>query len=342
LRTSVPRSAGVLRSAGASPAGPAASRAAGPGGWGKRAISLTLSILACTSITAQQTFTLEPILLLESHLYDGPLHGPESVYADPKHKEVWVADTRNNLIGVFSEDGMPLYAFGSKKYLREPRQVQVDADGRVLVLELDRTRIRTFNYRGIYLGDVVPTGLPEKYQIAAFTLGPDSTLWLGEGTNGEILLYDYPSMRLRRRFGMKGDEEGQFQSIAAIAVNERYVCVLDHTGLAVQVFNHRGDFLAGWGQHAMGGANFSLPRSIAIDTHDRIAVTDSLRHDIKYFDVRGKFIGHFGGAGRKPGSVSFPCGISVTPDGRVYVAERGNARVQVFQERALEKPVPVP
>ena len=69
----------------------------------------------------------------------------------------------------------------------------------MLVLEQDRSRIRTFNYRGIYLGDIVPPGLPEKAQIATFAFGPDSTLWLGEATNGEILLYDYPSMRLRRQ-----------------------------------------------------------------------------------------------------------------------------------------------
>lgn len=302
-----------------------------------------LALLVSVSASAEMMmFTLKPVLFLESHLYEGSLHGPESVFVDAKRGEVWVADTRNNLIGVFSTDGMPLYAFGSKKYLREPRHVQVDSAGRVLVLEQNRGRIRTFTYRGIYLGDIVPSGLSEKAQISTFALGPDSTLWVGEATNGEVLLYDYPSMRLRRRFGTRGEEEGQFQSIASIAVNERYVCVLDYTGLAVQIFNHRGDFIRGWGHHAMGGANFSLPRSIAIDAKERIIVTDSLRHDIKYFDLEGRFVGHFGGVGRRPGSLSFPCGISVTPDGRVYVAERGNARVQVYEEQALEKPIAVP
>jgi DNA-binding beta-propeller fold protein YncE len=303
---------------------------------------LAVAALAAPAGAEMMTFTLKPVLFLESHLYEGSLHGPESVFVDAKRGEVWVADTRNNLIGVFSLDGMPLYAFGSKKHLREPRQVAVDPAGRVLVLDNDRGRIHAFNYRGIHLGDLVPERLPEKGQIAAFAFGPDGSLWIGEASNGEILLYDYPSMRLRRRFGSRGDEEGQFQAIASLAVNERYVVVLDHTGLAVQVFNHRGDFIKGWGQHAMGGANFSLPRSVAIDAKDRIVVTDSLRHDLKYFDVEGRFIGHFGGAGRKPGSVSFPCGVAVAPDGRVYVAERGNARVQVFEEQALEKPVPVP
>lgn len=301
-----------------------------------------LCAIAAGAGAEMMTFTLAPVAFLESHLYEGSLHGPESVFVDDERGEVWVADTRNNLIGVFSREGMPLYAFGSRKYVREPRQIQVDAKGTVLVLEQDRTRIRTFNYRGIYLGDLVPAGFPEKGQIGAFTLGPDSTLWIGESTTGEVMLYDYPSMRLRRRFGSKGEEEGQFLSIASIAVNEKYVVVLDYTGTAVQVFNHRGDFLRGWGEHAMGGANFSLPRAVALDAKQRIAVTDSLRHDIKYFDLEGRFIGHFGGAGRKPGSVSFPCGIAVSKDGRVYVAERGNARVQVFEEQTLEKPVPVP
>jgi len=305
-------------------------------------IALLCGAIAASAGAEMMTFTLEPVLFLESHLYEGNLHGPESVFVDDQRGEVWVADTRNNLIGVFSSDGMPLYAFGSRKYVREPRQVAVDANGRVLVLEQDRTRIRTFNYRGLYLGDLVPAGFPEKGQIAAFALGPDSTLWIGETTNDELLLYDYPSMRLRRRFGSKGEEEGQFRSIAAIAVDEKHVVVVDHTGIAVQVFNHRGDFIRGWGQHAMGGANFSLPRGVALDAKSRIVVTDSLRHDIKYFDLEGRFIGHFGGAGRKPGSVAFPCGIAVGSDGRVYVAERGNARVQVFEEQALEKPVPVP
>ena len=309
---------------------------------GRALIALVFTAIAFGARAEMMTFTLKPVLFLESHLYEGTLHGPESVFVDDKRGEIWVADTRNNLIGVFSNDGMPLYAFGSRKHLREPRQVQVDANGRVLVLEQDRTRIRTFNYRGIYLGDLVPAGFPEKGQIAAFALGPDSTLWIGETNNGEILLYDYPSMRLRRRFGSKGEEEGQFRSIASIAVDDKYVVVIDHTGIAVQIFNHRGDFIRGWGQHAMGGANFSLPRGGAIDAKQRIVVTDSLRHDIKYFDLEGRLIGHFGGAGRKPGAVSFPCEIAVGNDGRVYVAERGNARIQVFEELTLDTPVPVP
>jgi len=306
------------------------------------AAAAMLVVAAAVSAAELQTFTLKPVLLLEEHLYDGYLRGPESVFVDDARGEIWVADTKNSLIGVYSKDGMPLFAFGSRTAIREPRQVAVDPLGRVLVLERDRTRIRVFNYRGLQLADLVPPGLPEKGIIAAFAFGPDGTFYVGESTSAEILVYDYRAMKLKRRFGSKGDQEGQFLSIASIAADGKHVYVLDHVGIAVQVFEAKGDFVRGWGEHAMGGANFSLPRAIAVDGKGRIAVVDGLRHDIKYFDIDGRFIGHFGGAGRKPGSVSFPAGIAVGSDGRVYVAERGNSRVQVFEELQLAKPVPVP
>ncbi|MGK2855881.1 MAG: 6-bladed beta-propeller [Thermoanaerobaculia bacterium] len=307
------------------------------------AVAVTIVVAATAASAVElQTFRLKPVLFLEEHLYDGHLRGPESVFVDDAREEIWVADTKNNLIGVFSKDGMPLFAFGSRTAIREPRQVAVDPLGRVLVLERDRVRIRVFTYRGVQLPDIAPPGLPDNALITTFAFGPNGTFYVGESSSSEILVYDYPSMRLKRRFGSKGDEEGQFLSIASIAVDAKHVYVLDHTGLAVQVFELKGDFVRGWGEHAMGGANFSLPKAIAVDRKGRIAVVDGLRHDIKYFDVEGRFIGHFGGAGRKPGSVSFPAGIAVGRDGRVYVAERGNSRVQVFEELQLEKPVPVP
>jgi DNA-binding beta-propeller fold protein YncE len=306
-------------------------------------LAVAVALLATSASAAElQTFTLRPVVLIESHLYEGPLQGPESVFFDAARKEIWVADTRASLIGVFGEDGMPLFAFASRDKIREPRQVAVDPQGRVVILEHDRSRLRLFNYRGVYLGDVVPPNLPEKGQIAAFAFGGSGLLYIGEATAGEIQIYDYATMKLKRRFGTRGEDEGEFRSIAALAADEKHVYVLDHTGIAVQVFTARGDFVRGWGQHAMGGANFSLPRGIAVDAKGRIATVDALRHDIKYFDIEGKFVGHFGGAGRRPGSVSFPTAIAVSPDGRVFVAERGNARVQVFQEEPLEQAITVP
>ncbi|MBK5260145.1 MAG: NHL repeat-containing protein [Thermoanaerobaculia bacterium] len=309
-----------------------------------RRLAVACVVLMATALHAaeMQTFTLRPVLFIETHLYDGHLRAPEGIFVDDARKEILVADSRNNLIGIFGFDGMPLFAFGSTKYIREPRQVAVDPGGRILVLERDRTKIRLFNYRGVYLGDLVPPSLPGKGRIAAFAFGPNGLFYVAETGSGEMLVYDYAAMTLKRRFGSSGDEEGQFQSVASIAADEKYIYVLDYTGLAVQVFTQRGDFVKGWGKHSMGGANFSLPHSIAVDPKGRIVTVDGLRHDIKYFNLEGEMIGHFGGPGISPGRISFPTGVAVDASGRVYVSERGNSRVQVYEEETLEKPVPVP
>lgn len=305
-----------------------------------KALAAITLFSAAAAGAEEQTFELRPVALIQQHLYEGALRGPEGVYVDHKHNELWVCDTQNNLVGIFTLDGMPLLTFASAKYLREPKSLVVAPDGRTLILERDRSSIRTFNYRGEYQGDLVPPSLPEKPVIASIAADGEF-LYVAESTEGEVFVYDYPSMKLRRRFGSRGDEEGQFQSIAAIAVDAAHIYVLDYTGLAVQIFDKRGNFIRGWGRHAMGAMNFSLPAAIAVDAKGRIAVTDALRQDIKYFDPEGRLLGHFGGAGRSLGNVSAPSGIAVAPDGRVYVAERGNGRVQVFAEEQLTRPVPV-
>ncbi|HET7453838.1 MAG TPA: hypothetical protein VFL12_13910, partial [Thermoanaerobaculia bacterium] len=55
-------------------------------------------------------------------------------------------------------------------------------------------------------------------------------------------------------------------------------------------------------------------------------------HEIKLFDREGKFIDRFGGLGARLGQVAFPSAVAVDAQGRIYVAERGNNRVQVFEE----------
>ena len=84
--------------------------------------------------------------------------------------------------------------------------------------------------------------------------------------------------------------------------------------------------------------NFSLPAGVTLDAEGRIIVLDSIRQEIKVFDADGRFLDRFGGGGAGPGSVYFPEDVASDGRGRLYVAERANRRVQVFDE--LELPAP--
>ena len=288
---------------------------------------------------------LRPVALFDQHLYEGAFLEPRGVFFDAAAKEVWVADTRNNRIGVLTPEGVPLFSFGATDKLKEPVRLAVARDGDVYVLGVDRSKIERFSYRGEYRPALQLPGVPPKPVFGTLTVDADGNLWVGENESGQVLAFSPPSpasplFQPLLRFGSNGDGEGQFQSIAGIAVTKDVVVVTDHQVLAVQVFDRRGNFVRGWGRHDMGVQNFSLPEGVAVDRENRIVVVDALRHEIKLFDLEGKFLDRFGGLGTKAGNVSYPSDVAVDAEGHVYVAEKGNARVQVFVE-TTEPPLDV-
>ena len=286
--------------------------------------------------TASAVFHIRPTAIISEHLYEGQLLEPTSIFWDPKANELWVADTRNNLVGAFTKEGTPLFAFGSRE-LSEPAKIAVDGRGRVYVLDNDRSKVKVFSYRGEYIGPLDPPGVGPRPSFSAITFDVDGNLYLAENESCRVLVYG-PDGKPRQRFGECGIESGQFQAITGIAVGKDQVVVTDAQGVSVQVFDKHGDFVRGWGKHEMGIQNFSLPQSVAIDGLGRIIVIDTLRHEIKFFDGEGNFLDRFGGLGWRLGQVAFPTGVASNGADGLFVVEKGNSRVQAFVE--VEGPFP--
>jgi DNA-binding beta-propeller fold protein YncE len=54
---------------------------------------------------------------------------------------------------------------------------------------------------------------------------------------------------------------------------------------------------------------------------------------IVHFDANGKYINEWGQAGTEPGQFALPHSIVADSQGRLYVADRENARIQVFNTK---------
>ena len=287
----------------------------------RRYLGTAALLLLATALKAQSPeaaeapspFYIRPIGFFFEHLYEGAFEAPMGICFDPKTGEIWVADAKNNLVGAFTQDGVPLFTFRGEQ-LREPSKIAVDPGGRVFVVDNDRSRIKKFSYRGEPLGDAVLPGLPAKPAFGTIAFDADG--------------------KARARFGECGIDPGQFQAITGIAVTKDSIVVTDAQAVSVQVFDRRGTFVRGWGKHDMGIQNFSLPQSVAVDSLGRVIALDMLRHEIKFFDREGNFLSRWGGLGRLLGQVAYPAGIAIDPSDRLYVVEKGNARVQVFLEVA--------
>ena len=283
-----------------------------------------------TAQPSSSKFYLRPTAIFAEHLYEGDFLEPMSVFYEPKTREVFVADTKNNLVGVFTAEGVPLFAFGSNE-IREPARIAADGDGRIYVLDDDHSKIKVFSYRGRYLGPLELQGVGPKPSFGALTFDADGNLYVAENESCRVLVFG-PDRKPRLRLGECGTDKGQFQAITGIAVDKERIVVTDAQVVAVQVFTKRGDFVRGWGVHELGVQNFSLPQSVALDSRGHVIVIDTLRHEIKFFDGEGVFLDRFGGLGWRLGQVAFPTGVAIDAADRLFVVEKGNSRVQVFQE----------
>jgi streptogramin lyase len=102
----------------------------------------------------------------------------------------------------------------------------------------------------------------------------------------------------------------------------------------VQKFTPEGKLLLTLGTKGVPGrdaSHFNMPTDMAITRTGDIFVSDGYGNArIAHFDKAGKFIKEWGELGSKPGQFSIPHAIAVDSRERIYVADRNNVRVQVF------------
>lgn len=83
-----------------------------------------------------------------------------------------------------------------------------------------------------------------------------------------------------------------------------------------------------------GGPPFNLPTNVALSPKGEMYITDGYGNArVHKFDPSGKLMFSWGEPGSGPGQFNLPHGIAVDRDDQVYVADRENSRVQIFDSK---------
>ena len=91
--------------------------------------------------------------------------------------------------------------------------------------------------------------------------------------------------------------------------------------------DYLGEFSKGYGR---GEGQWMLPIAMAVDSQQRVYVTDEHLHRVTVFDLDGNFIKQWGELGTDPGQMNAPGGIAICGEDTIYVVEQRNNRVQQF------------
>lgn len=99
-------------------------------------------------------------------------------------------------------------------------------------------------------------------------------------------------------------------------------------------FNHAGKLLMKVGEAKVpgnDGTHFNRPTDVAVANDGAFYVSDGYGNSrIIKFSSNGKYLFEWGNKGDKEGEFNVPHGIGLDPNENVYVADRENSRIQVF------------
>jgi peptidylamidoglycolate lyase len=189
--------------------------------------------------------------------------------------------------------------------------------------------------QGEILGAVTGVGVDSHDNVFVFhragRLWPDSgildttpiarpTVALFDGRTG-VLITQWGANRFAMPHGLTVDREDN-------------VWLTDVALQQVYKFSHDGKLLLTLGARGVSGddsSHFNRPTDVGVAPDRSFYVSDGyLNTRVLKFASDGKFLFQWGTAGSGPGQFDLPHGIALDAAGRVYVADRSNARVQIF------------
>uniref|UniRef100_A0A8C3G4D7 RING-type E3 ubiquitin transferase n=1 Tax=Cyclopterus lumpus TaxID=8103 RepID=A0A8C3G4D7_CYCLU len=246
-----------------------------------------------------------------------------------RNGRVVVADSNNQCIQVFSNDGTFKMRFGvrgrSPGQLQRPTGVTVDMNGDIVVADYDNRWVSIFSSDGKF-----------KNKIGAGRLmGPKG---VAVDKNGHIITVDNKACcvfifqsngKLVTKFGGRGTSDRQFAGPHFVAVNNKNeIIVTDFHNHSVKVYSADGEFLFKFGSHGEGNGQFNAPTGVAVDANGNIIVADWGNSRIQVFDSTGSFLSYIN---TSADPLYGPQGLALTSEGHVAVADSGNHCFKVYR-----------
>lgn len=181
--------------------------------------------------------------------------------------------------------------------LGEAAGVAVDAQGNVIVVNRSEVPVQVYAADGRFIS---AWAYNDFSRVHGATIGPDGLIYIPDDRRHVVRVFS-PSGELVRTLGTPG--------------------VASDTGV--------GDDLPRVVAHA--GPPFNLPTNVAVGPDNTLFVSDGYGNArVHQFTHDGELLKSWGEPGSGPGQFNLPHGIAVDAQGRVFVADRENNRIQVF------------
>ncbi len=280
------------------------------------------------------------------------LNDPQSIAFD-SWGYIHVSDAGNNRIQVFAPDGTyygtldvdsspgtDFYDFDS------PRHIAIDAYDYLYVADAGHHRVQIY-YTGDYsyvgtLGVMDEAGSGDDYlDWPMGAAADDYYIYVADFNNNRVQVFNaYTLEYLGTMGGVAGSGAYQFDSPSDVAVDSAgNLYVADQGNMRVQEFDGDGYYVRTFGTtgvpYLTDAYHYNEPYGVAVDAAGNIAIVEDEQRGHRLIKLAGGGTevftrGEAGIGGSDNAHFEEPRAVAFDSSGRIYVADSGNNRVQIF------------
>jgi uncharacterized protein (TIGR03663 family) len=185
------------------------------------------------------------------------------------------------------------------------------------------------------------------------TTDASGKLYVADSLNHRVAIFDAAGTLLKT-IGAKGSGDGQLNEPSGVAVDaDGNLYIADTWNARIAKFGPDGRWIKAWGvgrddfgdgrratdnkgdpqANAANPLGFFGPRNVLV-AGDRVYIADTGNKRIVVTDRNGAFVEQFGTFGQQLGQLNEPIGLAVDKQGRIYVGDTWNGRIQIFTRNA--------
>lgn len=296
-----------------------------------RVLLRILLVLAIWSFP-MKSFSAETVKFkyLQSVYFDdrgGGIKQPEGVACNEKSLLI-VGDTGNDRLLRYTLEEKNLKAGTEIKIpeLSNPIRVRMNSKGEIFVLDGKRRRVVRLNPDGSFKGYVDPEGVPSPSAFVprSFKIDRNDNIYILDIFTGRVLVLN-PEGKYQKQVPFPKD----YGFFSDLAIDSRGNILLIDC-IKAMVFSATRDSNSFSPLTGSLREYLDFPTSLTTDNRGTIYIVDQNGSGIVILGQDGSYLGRQLTMGWTEGLLYFPSQMCVNEKGEVFIADRGNSRVQIF------------
>jgi DNA-binding beta-propeller fold protein YncE len=268
------------------------------------------------------------------------IYAPRHVVTDSQQRVI-ISDPDGKALHVLDPKGKKSFRIvcGKDRRLREPSGVAVDAADNIYVADAERGLVVVFDHNGgfvRYIGNF--RGEPQYARPTGLAIDREAQrLYLADTPRNMIFVMDLDGHVIKRLGKARdGTGYGEFDEPTEIAVSHEHVFVLDARGTRVHMISRAGNLVGSFPVPHGVDPTMNREDGLGTDREGHVYVSSFHSSTVRVFRHDGRPLTAFGGPGHSAGEFACPGGLWIDSSDRLYVADSGNGRVQLFQLKSIE------